>query len=232
MGFLSDRRVILGLGGLAALAAGLLLAWVFLIRDHAPTEAPPASQGGLVVQTGRDDDLKLDPKRPLRCFVNGQFVGELPLAVCAQRNGVTTGALDVGLDPSGSLAASNGVGADITPLPPQPRQPVVVEAPAGNTIAPGPASAAPAAAQGADVAQCWRFVLPGGWRPTAAPMTQSGCLQALFSGRCQENLAPAYGRWGDQTLRLVDGRIEASPDSRDFHTIVDPWQGCQSSPPM
>lgn len=232
MDFLKDRRVILGLGGALALAAGLLAAWVFLIRDHAPPEAPPASQGGLIVESGRDDDMKLDPNRPLRCFVNGQFVGELPLAVCAQRNGVTTGALDVGLDPSGSLAASNGLGADITPLPPPQQQPVIEEAPPANEAAPGPAAAAPPAGPQADAAQCWRFVLPGGWRSVATSMSQAACLQALFAGRCQAGEPAAYGRWGDQTLRLTDGRIEASPDSRDFHTLIDPWAGCATVPTM
>jgi len=235
MNFLKDRRVILGLGGALALAAGLLAAYVFIWRDHGPAEAPPASQGGLVVESGRDDDLKLDPKRPLRCFVNGQFVGELPLAECAQRNGVTTGALDVGLDPSGSLAASNGVGADITPLPPpQPPQPVVEMAPAANAAAPAAVGAAapPAPGAQAEVAQCLRFVLPGGWRPVAASMSQNACLTALFAGRCQAGEPAAYGRWGDLTLRLTDGRIEASPDSRDFHTVIDPWTGCVSAPPM
>jgi len=237
MNFLKDRRVILGLGGALALAAGLLLAWVFLIRDHAPPEAPPASQGGLVVESGRDDDLKLDPKRPLRCFVNGQFVGELPLAECAQRNGVATGALDVGLDPSGSLAASNGVGADITPLPPQQPEPVTEMGPPANEAAPGSASSAasvvatPVGPQ-ADVAQCLRFVLPGGWKALPTPMTRGACLTALFAGRCQAGEPAAYGRWGDETLRLTDGRIETSPDSRDFHTVIDPWIGCVTTPPM
>ena len=115
-----------------ALVAGLALAWVFSPATMRAREAPPASQGGLMVETGRDDDAKLDPKRPLRCFVNGQFVGELPLAVCAQRNGVATGALDVGSTPPGSLAASNGIGADITPLPPQQPQPVTGGDPANG----------------------------------------------------------------------------------------------------
>ncbi len=232
MNFLKDRRVILALGGVLALAAGLLAAYVFIWRDHGPAEAPPASQGGLVVESGRDDDLKLDPKRPLRCFVNGQFVGELPLADCAQRNGVTTGALDVGLDPSGSLAASNGVGADITPLPPPQPQPVIETAPAANEVAPGASTLPPSPAPGADAAPCLRYVLPGGWRPVGASMSQTACLQTLFAGRCQVGAPPVYGRWGDQTLRLTDGRIEASPDSRDFHTLIDPWTGCVSEPPM
>src|SRR5580658_2726195 len=122
MAILSDRRVIAFGGGAVALAAGLAIAWFIVTHSHKPAEPPPASQGGLTVVSGRDDDAKLDPKRPLRCFVGGQFVGELPLAVCAQRNGVATGALDVGLDQAGALAASNGVNSSLTPLPQQPAQ--------------------------------------------------------------------------------------------------------------
>jgi hypothetical protein len=149
MSFLTDRRVIAIGGGALALVAGLAIAWVILKRSHPATEAPPAAQGGLVVVSGRDDDAKLDPKRPLRCFVGGQFVGELPLAECAQRNGVATGALDVGLDPSGALAASNGTGAQITPLPsqapPQLSMPPRLRSPASRP-APRPAGASPARA--------------------------------------------------------------------------------------
>src|SRR5438876_11586678 len=119
---LKDRRIQVAAGAGLALAAGLVVALAVGGRQsHAP---PPASQAGLVVETGRDDDVKLDPKRPLRCFVNGQFVGEVPLEECAKKNGVATGALDVGIDPSGALAASGGAPADITPLPPQPVTPV------------------------------------------------------------------------------------------------------------
>src|SRR5215472_16051507 len=116
MEFLKDQRVIVLGGAGLALVLGIAVAWVIFSHSKPPSGPPPASQGGLVVVSGRDDDAKLDPKRPLRCFVNGQFVGELPLAVCAQRNGVATGSLDVGLDPSGALAASNGVGVSVTPL--------------------------------------------------------------------------------------------------------------------
>jgi hypothetical protein len=61
---------------------------------------------------------KLDPARPLRCFVSGQFVGEITLAECARKNGVATGALDVGVDETGALAAADEAGALLTPLPP------------------------------------------------------------------------------------------------------------------
>ena len=106
MQFPTDRRVLLLAGAFIALVAGLAAALVFLLRGPRPSAPTPAAGRGLVVQSGRDDDLKLDPKRPLRCFVGGQFVGELPLSACAQRNGVATGGLDVGLDPSGALAAA------------------------------------------------------------------------------------------------------------------------------
>src|SRR5579863_7500004 len=122
MGFFRDGRTILAAGAALALVAGLALAWVFMSRSHAPTQPPPASQGGLTVVSGREDDAKLDPKRPLRCFVGGQFVGELPLAVCAQRNGVATGALDVGLDQAGALAATTGGNSTLTPLSQEPAQ--------------------------------------------------------------------------------------------------------------
>lgn len=219
--------MILGVGGLVALAAGLVLAWIFLRHDQGPSQPPPASQGGLVVESGRDDDLKLDPKRPLRCFVDGQFVGELPLAQCAQRNGVATGALDVGVDPSGALAASNGVGANITPLPPTP-EPVTVEAPGAataNTLVP----TAPAAEAPAGAAECWRYV-PGGWRQLPTPLTQSACVQAIYVGRCQMRGQALYGRWDGQTLRLTDGRVEISQDNQNFHSLVDPWPGCAGGP--
>ena len=130
---LPNRRFLTFIGAGLALVAGLGLAWVLLVRTPASSAPPPAAEGGLVVQAGRDDDLKLDPKRPLRCFVGGQFVGELPLEVCAQRNGVATGALDVGLDQSGALAATNGAGVPITPLA-QPRASGAPEAIGSNAI--------------------------------------------------------------------------------------------------
>ncbi len=221
-----DRRLIIGAGAALALAAGLAIAFVVMKREPAPSTPPPASQGGLVVESGRDDDLKLDPKRPLRCFVNGQFVGELPLAVCAQRNGVATGALDVGIDPSGALAATNGLGgAQLTPLPPRNAAPSEGEAPPsagdeGSPQAGGPGPQAEAAGR-----DCWRYG-PGGWRQLPTPLGLQACVSALFAGRCQGRNQAAYGRWGEATLRLTDGRIEISSDNRDFSSLVDPWPPC------
>jgi len=233
MALLNDRRVIAFGGAVVALAAGLAIAWFTFIHSHKPAEPPPASQGGLTVVSGRDDDAKLDPKRPLRCFVGGQFVGELPLAVCAQRNGVATGALDVGLDQAGALAATNGVNSTLTPLAQQqPAQsvpvqslPVIEQTPPDQT----PAGAAPPgqveANAGASQA-CWRFG-GAGWRQLPAPLPLQLCVQALYAGRCPMSDDAFYGRWGDQTLRLSDGRVEISPNNRDFTTLVDPWPPCR-----
>jgi len=230
MAILSDRRVIALGGGAVALAAGLAIAWFIFARSHKPAEPPPASQGGLTVVSGRDDDAKLDPKRPLRCFVGGQFVGELPLAVCAQRNGVATGALDVGLDQAGALAATNGAGSTLTPLTQQPPQslPVTEQTPTNQA---GSAVAAPDQVQadaGAGQA-CWRFG-GAGWRQLPAPLPLQLCVQALYAGRCPSSDDAFYGRWGDQTLRLAGGRVEISPNNRDFTPLVDPWPPCEIDP--
>ena len=230
MEFLKDRRVIALGGAGVALVLGLALAWLLFSRSRAPEGPPPASQGGLVVVSGRDDDAKLDPKRPLRCFVNGQFVGELPLAVCAQRNGVATGALDVGLDQAGALAATNGVNSTLTPLAQQPAQslPVVEQTPPDQT---GGAVATPEQAEAnAGVGQaCWRFG-GAGWRQLPAPLSLPLCVQALYAGRCPSSDDAFYGRWGDQTLRLAGGRVEISPNNRDFTPLVDPWPPCEIDP--
>ena len=225
MDFLTDRRVLLLAGAFAALLAGLALAWVFLLRGPRAAGPPPAAEGGLVVQSGRDDDLKLDPKRPLRCFVGGRFVGELPLSVCAQQNGVATGRLDVGLDQSGALAASNGAGADITPLPPQtpaPSQPLIEAAPS-----PEDTNAARGATE-ANGADCWRYG-DGGWRRLPRSLSLSACAEALFAGRCPPSGQAFYGRWGDDALRLADGAVEISADNQTFRSLIDPWPTCEAS---
>lgn len=218
MQFLTDRRVLLAGGAVVALACGVALAWVFLLR--APrSSAPPTA--GLVVESGRDDDLKLDPKRPLRCFVGGQFVGELPLSVCAQRNGVAAGALDVGLDQSGALAATNGAAATITPLPPEASNAASSSAEATNAT---PAKTAD------DAAVCWRYG-DGGWRRLPEPISLSACAQAVFGGRCAPDGEAFYGRWGDEALRLTGGAVEISSDNEDFHSLIDPWPACEAAVP-
>src|SRR5205807_543277 len=132
--FLKDRRTVLALAGAAvALLAGLLIAWA-LVAQHSGETAPPppASRGGLVIDSSNAPAGKMDAAKPLRCFVAGQPVGDMTLAECAQ---------------------------------------------------------------------------------------------ALFAGGCERAGDAAYGRWGQQTLRLVPGRIEVSSDNRSFHTLME-QPGC------
>ena len=210
-----DRRGLLVAGGLVALVAGLGLAFAIVARDDGSSRPPPASQGGLVVQATRpEDDGKLDPSRPLRCFVSGQFVGELTLAQCAERNGVATGALDVGLDETGALAAADVAGTVLTPLPPQDVQPVN----------PTPPVAAEPSVTPVAIATCWRYSREG-WR-AVGDMGRGACVSNLFGGQCEDRGQAMYGRWGEQTVRLVTGRVEISSDNRRFRTLAEQGPGC------
>jgi hypothetical protein len=214
MDFLKDRRSVLAVAGSAvALVAGLSIAWALVAQHRGEaTPPPPASRGGLVIDPNDPASGHSDPTKPLRCFVNGQLVGELPLADCAKRNGVATDALDVGLDQSGALAADQ-VGPRVTPLPP----PKVREEPS--------AEVAQAAAGPADA--CWRYTA-GQWRRLAPDMPLGACTQTLFAGHCERVGDAAYGRWGQQTLRLVPGRIEISNDNHTFRSLAD-QPGCPAA---
>src|ERR1700756_4819819 len=90
MDLLRDRRaiVIAGAGAGAAVLLGLGAAVLVAMGQNDRDEPPPASQGGLVVTAGNVPVEKLDPAKPLRCFVDGRLVGELPVAACAKKNGV------------------------------------------------------------------------------------------------------------------------------------------------
>lgn len=204
-------------GALAALAAGGLIAFA-LIRSHhgEPAAPPPASQGGLVIDASGAGVGHIDTAKPLRCFVDGRLVGEMTLKDCAQRNGVASDALDVGLDASGALAAGQPGAAVVTPLPPV-AAPVAAPAPRAATAAP--------AASGAAVGECWRYA-DSRWRKLPGATTLNGCAQALFAGRCENPGGASYGRWAQQTLRLVPGRIEISADNHSFRTLAEQGAGC------
>ena len=222
-----DRRVLFA-GAALALAAGLAVAAIMIFGPHRQSGPSPASQGGLMVQTNPGDDVKLDSKRPLRCFVNGQFIGELPLDQCASRNGVATGALDVGLDPNGALAASGGPSAEITPLPPNDQSVPAAPPDAGPRTAPGVPAQASGPARSAPAA-CWRYDA-GQWEVLPFQMSLSSCVQSLYQGQCERQGGAAYGRWGDRTLRLIPGEVQMSSDNRRFGTLV--VQGADCSLPV
>jgi hypothetical protein len=205
-----DRRLALTIGGgVVVLAVALVGALVVVRRDHGPRPPPPASTSGLVVQMGRSDDAKLNPKKPLRCFVNGQFVGLETLSDCAKKNGVATEALDVGVDQTGALAAANQAGATITPLPPAADQ-ASADAAAGGA---SPAARAPAG-------ECWRYA-GGVWRKAGDGLGLNACVQLLFAGHCEKPGGASYGRWMGQTIRLVPHRVEISSDNKTFRPMVE-----------
>jgi len=225
MNFLHDRRTVLALiGGALALLAGLGVALILVAKSRGEKASPPpASTAGLVVEAGSADEGHLDPARPLRCFVGGQLVGELTLAQCARRNGVATGSLDVGVDESGNLAAADQAGALLTPLPP-PR--AVVTAPlAASTPTTAPAAASAVSTAISPAGPCWRYV-GAEWRRLPGELTLNACVQSLFAGRCERFGGALYGRWMQQALRLVPGKVEVSGDDRSFRTLVKQGAAC------
>lgn len=215
MDFLKDPKIVVGGGVAVALIAGLLVALTFGAGKKASDTPPPASKGGLVVEIGRDD-VKLDPTRKLSCYVSGQSVGMTTLAECASRNGISSGQLDVGIDQSGEMAFGD-VGAVLTPLPPA-APPVVTSV----TVPVVPAVAA------APVAACWRYA-DRTWSKVS-DVSLHACVTTLFEGRCERPGGATYGRWGEQTLRLVPGRVEQSADNRSFRTLVEQGTNCALAP--
>lgn len=206
-------------GAVLALVAGVAIAFG-LLRGHRndAAVAPPASQAGLVIDSSGEDG-RLDPARPLRCFVDGQPVGELTLAECARRNGVATDALDVGIDESGALAAAGQAGTVLTPLPPAAEAAPVEAAPAVE--APAPEATPVRGSSGA----CWRYQ-DNQWKQLPGDVSLSACLTTLFAGHCERPGGATYGRWSQQTLRLVPGRVEISGDNRRFRTLVQQSSDC------
>ena len=210
-----DRRplVIAGVAAAAVVAIGAMAA-VSLFRSDAPEEAPPpAAEGGLKVELSNVDAATIDPARPLRCFVEGRFAGELTLSKCAERNGVATQALDVGTDASGALSAVVAVAP-----------PVTTEILADAVVDPAPAPtvelAPPPPPSSVDpTGPCMRHV-GGEWRQMGDALGLETCVQLLFAGRCEQPGGAQYGRWNGQALRLVPGRVEIAPDGATFRTLA------------
>ena len=213
-------------GGVAALVAGAAFAWLLGLGHHGETTTPPpASRGGLVIDPTQAPDTRVAATKPLRCFVAGQYVGDLTLADCAKKNGVATKALDLGVDATGGLAAASDNGPVVQLLTPQQAQQVPTQGP--PAVPPGVAPVASGAGQ--PVAPCWRR--DGDWRRLPTDLTLNACVQALYAGHCVKAGEAAYGRWGEETLRLFGRRIEASADNRTFRPLVDQGANC-STPPI
>ena len=215
-----DNRTVLIIGGGLAVVAAVAAALVFSGGRDRPTEAPPASQGGLTIDLAEAPTL--EPARELRCFVDGQFVGLATLADCARRNGVATSALDVGLDATGALAAAPT--AAFAPPPELPAEPTVEVASVDEGASPVESSRPTSAASSATA--CLRHT-GSEWRAISNGMSLGACVQALYAGTCVRPGEAQYGRWGDTTLRLVPRRDEQSSDNSRFRTLAQQDRNCQ-----
>ncbi|MBU4239323.1 MAG: hypothetical protein KKD26_08730 [Alphaproteobacteria bacterium] len=217
----NDNRVIIAIGAGLVIIAAVVLALIFTGGGDKTPEAPPAARGGLTVDLA--DAPTLEPTRELRCFVDGQFVGMATLAVCAQRNGLATDALDVGIDETGALAA-----APTAAFAPPPELPPVEMAQADPLPSPAPGAAAPSNPAPAPSvgAQCLRHS-GSDWRVLSSGMSLNACVQALYAGICVRPGDAQYGRWGDTTLRLVPRRVEQSGDNSRFRTLAEQDRNCQ-----
>lgn len=215
------RRGLL-IGGVLAVVAGLVSGGLLLVFGRQVEGPAPAAEGGLVVETGPRGDSRLASGTRLRCYVEGRIVGDLTLEDCARRNGVASGALDVGIDSSGALGAG---AAQLTPLPP-PAGPAPVETLKPPETPPAREPVARATTAGASpTAACWRHS-GSEWRRLPGELTQGACVQTLFAGECQRPGGASYGRWGGQTLRLVPGRVEVSGDNRTFKPLLEQGPNC------
>ena len=215
---MQDRRIQLAAGAVVAILLAVLIA-VFMSRSGAP-KGDAGPKGALQINAVHEE-AKVSQTKPLRCFVGGQYVGDMPIAQCAQKNGVAAQALDVGLDPQTGQVA--GGSAPLQPLPtptsasaPAPAPPASVEKPAIST---------PAAAASAGPAECLRYA-GGEWRSAGGAGSLNQCVRVLFDGRCVRAGDALYGRYGALTLRLVPGRVELSPDNRNFRSVVGQDEDC------
>jgi hypothetical protein len=219
---LKDQRIVWALGAAVAVVLAIIFALLFGGKDKHP-KPPPASQSGLQVSVA--PSTPLNTTQPLRCFVNGQFVGQMSLAECAKRNGVSAQALDVGQDANGAMTAAPA--ASLAPPPNAPPQ-AAAQGPAAPQPSAGPQTPSAAPADAGLPGACLHFV-GGEWRTISDGMTRNACLQALFAGKCVRPGEADYGHWGEMTVRLVfPSQVQISSDNRSFHTLYDQGRACEA----
>lgn len=224
---LREPRVLAALGGGAVLLA-VVVAAALALSHRGDAQVPEgASSGSLQVEAGKTTTT--GAAASLRCFVGGQMVGEMPLADCAARNGVSSQALDVGLPPPPSPPETAAADPDANPPTADGGQ--GAGTPTTASVAPSTSpsdadAAADAGPTGDARGQCLRYA-GGGWRgaPRGAGSLKA-CTHALFDGRCVARGDAIYGRYGALTLRAVPGRIEVASDNRSFHPLVAVDEGC------
>ncbi|MBW8880995.1 MAG: hypothetical protein JF615_06075 [Asticcacaulis sp.] len=212
-------------GGSALVVVLAIIAALALNKNHKDDPKMNEGQSGISFDVA---DPTLDPKKPLRCYVNGAYVADLTPAECAKKNGVPTGALDVGLDengnataaPTGSLAPVPGAPASTPPAVTPGTTPAATPPDAGGEVVPDTH-----ASDAGPVAACLRFN-SNSWNKLSDGLTLGQCVKLLYDGRCVSPGNASYGRCGDKTLRLVPRRVEISDDNTNFRSLVETGQGC------
>ncbi len=219
---MNDKRIIIAVGAALAVLVAVILALVFSGGNNAAPSAPEPEAGDLTVDL--TDVGPMEPTRELRCYVNGQFVGMATLQVCAERNGLATDALDVGLDETGALVAAPT--ASLAPPPALPSVDLTAVDPMPMPVEPSQPTASPAPQPVSAGSPCLRHS-GGEWRSVSAGTTLNACVQQLYAGTCVRPGEALYGRWGDVTLRLVPRRVEQSNDNNRFRALYDQDRQCQ-----
>ncbi|WP_040309596.1 hypothetical protein [Asticcacaulis biprosthecium] len=218
----NTRWQFVAIGAAVAIAAAIGLA-MMLNKGHKDDPKMNGEPPSLKFDIA-DPTPQLDPKKPLRCYVNGADVGELTLADCAKKNGVATGQLDVGVDDQGNVAAAPT--GSLVPVPGAPTSatpgttaPVAEPEPTGEIV---PETAKVATGP---TAPCLRYN-SNSWNRLRDDLTLGQCAALLFDSRCVSPGNASYGRWGEKTLRLVPKRVEISDDNTNFRTLVEQGKGC------
>ena len=220
MAFPNDNRTIIAIGAGLVVVAAVVHGLVFAAGGDKTPAAPPAARGGLNIDLA--EAPALEATRQLRCFVDGQFIGMATLADCARRNGLATDALDVGLDETGALAA-----APTAAFAPPPAGPLVEAGAQPPVVSVSPTENVPAQTAIVSGSPCLRYT-GNEWRTVSTGTSLGQCVQALYAGQCVGRPGDAqYGRWGDQTLRLVPRRVEQSSDNSRFRVLAEQDRCCQ-----
>lgn len=223
---LREPRVLAALGGGAVLLAVVVALALALSHRGDATVPEGASSGSLQVEAGKT--TATGAAASLRCFVGGQMVGEMPLADCAARNGVSAQAMDVGLPPPPLPPEALPLDPNAIPPTADPGAgpPTATASTAPPAVAPEVDASPDPAASGDARGQCLRYA-GGGWRgaPRGAGSLKA-CTHALFDGRCVARGDALYGRYGALTLRAVPGRVEVASDNRNFRPLVAVDEAC------
>ncbi len=209
MDFLKDRRIALVLGGAAvALLAGLAIAWTLISSHRGEASAPPpASRGGLVIDSSDIADARMDPHQ----------------AAALLRGRTACGRTDTRRMRQAKRRLDRRPGRRRRPdrrpgrRGPRRRHADAAGAASGRRFG-GAAAGSPAGAgrrrPAADRQRIGGRLLALRGRAVAQAAQRHGpwrCAQTLFAGRCERAGEAAYGRWQQQTLRLVPAGWRSPP---------------------